>query len=225
MFDLARFMHLTLFVLGVVLFMFGSIVGGFLEEATEPRLYPDLLTTGYKPLHTQYKLYNQPIMTEPVPHSELDFAFLDIVNNPKNRVKGQTAEKVRAQLIFRLKDGTTKRIKYGRWCNEEMPLFQPPASDKSLRQVDIDPGTPETLVIAFKKKHGKNIYAFYYTDHKRTATKKDIDELCKERLIGTPPIYLQVKLDGKFEPKDLDLEIDVDKKGEFVICKKKKMKW
>jgi len=219
-----RIIGLAIFVIGVLLFMLATFISRIFEDATEPRLSVDLLETRFKPLYTQYTLGGQPIMTEPSPHSELDFAFLDIVNNPKNRERGRTADKTRAQIFFKLK-GETKYIKYGRWCNEEMPLFQPSEDGKALRQVDIDPENPETLVVAFKRKNSDDIYSFSYNDHKRTATKEEIDALCKERLIGKAPINFQLRLGGKFAPKTFDLLLNINEKGEFVINEKKKFNW
>lgn len=218
-----QYWGLFFLVLGIVLFMLGTFVDGLMQDATNPRLLWGFVKTEYKPVHTQYILPNEQRVTEINIHSELEFAYLEIINDPRNPDKGQTAEKAHASLFFKMKGGSEKFIEHGRWCDADMPLLQPSGDVKSWKNVDIHPGSgnPESLVVAFKKKHGNEIYAFNCTDHKRLSTKAQLDEMCKERLLGVPPIEFQVKLTGKFKTKTFDLTLDIDQKENFVIRENK----
>ena len=81
-------------------------------------------------------------------------------------------------------------VPYGRWWDREIPLY--PKMDnlgmeeiKALKRIDIYPGHPETLILAFKKKTGTTIYGFHFTDNKK------IWEKLKKRKIGPPLLMLR----------------------------------
>jgi len=213
----------SLFVISVILLTVVAFVDGLLIDATKPRLVLGLIDTKYKPVHRQWQIKDLKL-TDPNIHSELEFAFLDVINNPKNRTNGKTAEKTHARLTFHPKTESEKIIKHARWLDEETPLFQPLGDIQSLKTVDIYPGedNPVSLVVAFKRKHSNDVYAFYFTDHQRLSPKVQLDELLKERFLGKPPIKMELKLDGNFGPKTFDLIIDIDQKGNFVINENKK---
>jgi len=212
-----QYWGLFFLVLGIVLFMLGTFIDGLLQDAGQPRLSWGNVRTEYKPIHTQYILSSKEKVTETNIHSELEFAYLEIMNNPSNLNKGQTAEKVRASLLFKSRENNEKVvIEHGRWCDTDLPLLQPLGDAKSWKIVDIDAGSSEFLVVAFRKKNGRDVYAFNSTDHTKLATKAQLDQLRTERKLGIPPIEFQVKLSGKIKSKTFDLVLDTNDKG-FVI--------
>jgi hypothetical protein len=215
-----QYWGLFFLVLGIVLFMLGTFIDGLLQDAAQPRLSWGKVKTEYKPIHTQYILSNKEKITETNIHSELEFAYLEIMNNPVNPTKGQAAEKVRASLLFKPIDANEKVIEYGRWCDTDLPLLQPLGDAKSWKIVDIDAGSSEFLVVAFRRKNDKEVYAFNSTDHTRLATTEQLDQLRIERKLGIPPIEFRVKLSGKIKNKILDLVLDANDKG-FVIHESK----
>lgn len=216
-----QYWGLFFLVLGIFLFMLGTFIDGLLQDAAQPRLSWGNVKAEYKPIHTQYILSNKEKITETNIHSELEFAYLEIMNNLVNPNKGQTAEKVRASLLFKPRDANEKVIEYGRWCDTDLPLLQPLGDAKSWKIVDIDAGSSEFLVVAFRKKNDKEVYAFNSTDHTRLATKEQLDQLRTERKLGIPPIEFRVKLSGKIKNKTFDLVLDANDKG-FVIYESKK---
>lgn len=190
------------------------------DDDARPYLYWGFINTAYKGVRTQLTLNQGIKLTDGNIHSELEFAFLDIHNSPKNSDNGRVAQNAHATITLETSN-SKKIIKHGRWCDEDMPLFQPSGDTKSWKSVDIIPGNPETLVLAFKKKHGKEIYAFGHTDHTRTATKESTDELRKDRLVGDAPVNVKVRLEGRFNPEEFNFILDIDSKGEFVIRENK----
>ena len=200
-----QYWGLLLFVLGVVLFMAGNFLEGLLKEATDPKLAWDNLRTNFKPIHVKGEKIE-----------ELDFAYIDIHNKPQNLANGKTALSVRAEITCKSKDGVKQNIKYGRWCDQESPLLNPP-DDLTIKNADIESGGVSSLVLVFKKTHGKDVFAFHCSDHKRLGSTQKIRELCKERKIGRPPIEIEIKLHGNFYAKPIIGILDIDEKEDFVI--------
>jgi hypothetical protein len=211
-----RCIGLVIFASSVILFMAATYYEGKSTDETRPRLHWGFINTAYKGVRTQLTLNQGIKLTDGNIHSELEFAFLDIHNSPKNPDNGRVAQNAHATIMLETSD-SKKIVKHGRWCDEDMPLFQPSGDAKTWKSVDIIPGNPETLVLAFKKKHGKEIYAFGHTDHTRTATKESTDDLRKERLVGVAPVKVRVKLEGRFAPEEFDLILDINSNGEFFV--------
>jgi hypothetical protein len=219
--DDRQFWGLLFLTVGIILFMLATFIEGIVKDATRPRLSWGYVNTAYKPLHTQYKLSKELVATDLNIHSELEFAFLDISNNPCNQDDGRIAERAHATITFDTEKDGKKVIKSARWCDEHMPLFQPSGDAKSLKTVDIVPGNPESLIVAFRHKHGNEVYAFDLMDHTRTATKQDLDNLKKERFIGKAPIKFQVKIEGRFKTQVFDLTLAVNSDGDFTVYEKR----
>lgn len=152
--------------------------------------------------------------------ADLCFAYIDINNNPKfpNRITS-AAERAHAQIIFKDKDGNVVReIEHGRWCDKDEPLLcGADVSVRDLKTIDINPGNPVSLVLAFRRKNSKEkIYAYYFTDHKKFLSKDKIKKILEERLLGKPPFRVIIRIAGKFEPKKFEFTLDINKKGEFI---------
>jgi hypothetical protein len=220
-----QYFGLVVLVSAVILNMITSLSEDIRKDANEPILSLQNLRTNYKPVfqHTVELVKGKRVRSS-TKLADFDFAYVDVSNNPKTRNSAiSSAEKAHAEIIFTKNDGTTKRINHGRWCDQDTPLYCGDTVDvKSLKIVDINPGDPISLALAFKKKGKKDVYAYYFTDHKRFISDDEINKVCKERALGKPPIKVAIKIDGKFEPKEFRYILDVDKNGEFSIQESKK---
>jgi hypothetical protein len=117
--------------------------------------------------------------------------------------------------VFTNQEGLSKTIEYGRWWDKDIPLFPREISDvKHLKQIDIDPGHPETLVLAYREKEGTDIYAFYYTDH------QNMENLYGERIIGKSPVEITITLRGRFRPQEFKRILGIDDSDEFIFIEK-----
>lgn len=220
-----QYWGLAFLVISILLFMLANIFEGLIKDSTEPIFSWGGVRTDNKAIRTQQKLFDAngrivSIYNDPNVHADFDFAIINIYNNPKNRLNGHIAQNAKAEIIFDLGDGQRKTIEYGRWCDTDEPLFQPKGDTRSLKWINIEPGKPETLYFAFKRKHGNIIYAFSYLDHTKTATHEDVKKLCEERLIGKPPVNFSINIDGGFDSKKFSLILDIDDNGEFTVTEK-----
>lgn len=199
---------LVLFVLGVLWSMISSQAKINKQEAASPKL-------SWREPATVFKHAFKGSGTQQEKIGEWYFAVVNIANEPEDWDNGQSAEKTTAEITLKSNEGIVRRIEYGRWWDKDIPLFPPFKVDvKSFKQREIDPGHPEVLVLAFRKKRSQNIYAFYYNDH------INIEKLYKERKVGKPPIDVTIKLRGRFKPKEFHLTLDIDEKGNFVVKEK-----
>lgn len=199
---------LVLFVLAVLWNMISAQAQINKQEARSPKL-------SWREPATVFKHAFKGSGTQREKIGEWHFAVLSIANEPDDWDNGQSAEKTTAELIFKSNEGLERRIEYGRWWDKDIPLFPPFMVDvKTFKQKDIDPGHPEVLVLAFRKKRSRDIYAFYYNDH------INIEKLYKERKVGKPPIDVAIKLRGRFKPKEFRLTLDIDEKGNFIVTEK-----
>lgn len=202
--DTIRLCGLALFMFSVFLYMITSQYEDIRKEMTNPRLVLGKLSTVFKHAFKNGEKIG-----------EWYFASVYVENNPKDWNSGQSAEKTTADILFTNQGGISKKIEYGRWWDKDIPLFPRKISDvKSLKQIDIDPGLPESLVLAYRKKEGTDIYAFYYTDY------QNIENLYDERIIGKPPVEITIRLRGRFNPQEFKRKLDIDNNGEFIFIEK-----
>jgi hypothetical protein len=195
---------LALFMLSVFLYMITSQIETIRKESTKPKLFLGTLSTEFK-----HAFKNKEEI------GAWYFAVVTVENKPEDWNNGQSAEKATAELIFTNQGSMINKIEYGRWWDKDIPLFPIKIPDvKSLKQIDIDPGHPESLVLAFRKAGGKDIFAFYYIDH------KNIENLYGERIIGKPPVEITIRLRGHFRPKEFRRILDLDSKGDFIFIEK-----
>ena len=204
----------SLFIIGVILHMIISQINDIRRENSKPVLSIHKIYTDNKKAYKGKGEDREQI-------GNWDFAVVSIANTPVNWESGMPAEKATAEIIYINSKGEQSNIDYARWWDKEIPLFPQQIYDiKNLKQIDIEPGHPEDLVLAFKKKKGNKIYAYYYTDHRK------IDTLYKERKIGKPPIEVSIKIKGRFKPVTFNRVLDYNAEGEFVLREKEKgTKW
>ena len=201
---------IALFMVAVIIHMVTMQVKDIRKENGKPRLI----------LQESYTEFKEAFSGEGEQREKIGawyFVIVKIANEPDDWENGQVAEKAVAEITFESQDGTRKRIEYGRWWDKEIPLFLPQLLNvKFLKQTDIELGHPEDLVIAFRRKKGKYIYAYYYTDHLK------IVKLYSERRIGKPPIDVTIKISGKFNPKIFECMLGIDDNGQIVFEEKPK---
>jgi len=225
--DQVQYRGLVVFVSAVILNMLISILEDFRTDANEPILSLQNLRTNYKPVfHNSVELVKGKPIPKSIKLADFDFAYIDVGNNPKIRNGAiSSAERAHAEITFISNDGTIKKINHGRWCDQDTPLYCGDTVDiKSLKIVDINPGDPISLAVAFKNKGKRDIYSYYFTGHKRFNSDNEINKVCKERALGKPPVRLIIKVDGKFEPKEFHCILDITKNGEFSLQETKKIK-
>lgn len=222
-----QYYGLVILVVVVILNMITSLLEDFRKDASEPVLSLNNLRTNDKPvfLNTAKHVKGKYVHSS-TKLADFDFAYVDVINNPKIRNStASTAERAHAEIVFIGNDGSIKKIDHGRWCDQDTPLLCGDNVDvKSLKIVDINPGNPISLAMAFKKKGKKDVYAYYFTDHKRFNSAEEINKVCKERALGKPPIKVIIKIDGKFEPKEFHRILDIDNNGEFSLRETKRIK-
>ena len=206
------------FVIAVILYMITGLMSDIIEDANKPNLSLNNLNTNYKPVYTHpIRIVGNEVKTESNKIAEFYFAYVDVNNNPKTRNTTSSAKAAHAEIIFTPQKGQPVYIKHGRWCDQDTPLLCGESVDvNSLKIVDIDPGNPASLALAFKKKKGNDIYAYYFTDHKRFTSRNSIAKVLKERALGIPPIQVTIRVDGIFDLKEFHRILDIDEKGNFV---------
>ena len=212
-------------LLGLGLFMFGVIFQLIItqqnideKDTVKPKLFLRFEGQEIKPVHHQRifrSLDGEQQQFQSEKKGDYAFAMVSISNEPDDQLRGLSAQNATAEIRYKsLNNGNENRIEYGRWWDKDIPLFprldNPDMEEiKALKRVDINPGHPEILIVAFKELEGEDIHAFYFTDHKK------IWEKLERRMIGKPPIEVEIILRGQFETQTFAGNLSLDEKGKF----------
>jgi len=209
---------LGLFMLGVIIQMIITQRSIDEREKAEPRLSLKFAGQETKPVYHRL-VFASPSGDTRQFHSEKKgeyvFAMVAISNEPENQLRGLSAQNATAEIRYKsLDDGNEISVDYGRWWDKDIPLFpqidNPDMEEiKALKRVDINPGHPELLIVAFKELEIETINAFYFTDHKK------IWDKIEKRIIGKSPIDVEIILRGQFETKSFNGVLSLSKEGNF----------
>lgn len=198
----------TLQTMGLVLFIAGILTQTFFyqmqmnrQKAASARLLLDGTRTIWKPVFQGGNKIG-----------EFRFLTVDFANTPYDWENAKTAINATAEVRF-WRDGVeVSRVQFARWADKDVPLFPQNIEDiKSLKQVTIDPGHPESLVLGYRKARGAVFHGFYYTDHKQ------ITDVSTRRRIGSPPIRAVICLRGGFMPTRFEIEITRGHDNAFAV--------
>lgn len=144
--------------------------------------------------------------------ADFRFVTVDIANVPDDWENAKSAINATAELSLSAGGREGRPIQFARWSDRDVPLFPRDVEHiKSLKQITIDPGHPESLVLGYRKSRGSHFHGFYYTDH------KEILQMSTRRRIGAPPINGIVQLRGRFMPTRFELEITRGRQGVFIV--------